>query len=107
MAPKQAPSTRPSHRRGETTSVHNQGANTDASVNKAGQAHPVVDPALPHERDESASHQDSNSPDQQAIGEKAHADATGSTQDTDRGPVLEDLYERYRSDGRAAPKPRR
>jgi hypothetical protein len=47
---------------------------------------------LPHERDESRHGQASGTPLHQAMGRKAYEDTTGPQQDTDRGPVMDQVY---------------
>jgi hypothetical protein len=47
---------------------------------------------LPHERDESRHGQASGTPLHQPVGRQAFDDATGPTEDTDRGPVMDPVY---------------
>ena len=58
-------------------------------------------PRLPHERDESADSQSDRAPVDQEIADKAHADAASSRVDTDKGPVLDQVYDKVR---RTSPK---
>lgn len=85
--------TRPSQRRGgETTKHYNEGGATDAEKGATGEAKPRVEPKLPHERDESASSQASASEAHKAIGQQACLDTVVPSTDTDRGPVLDSIY---------------
>lgn len=49
-------------------------------------------PRLPHERDESSDQQSSSSAAGSAVGRQAHADKASGQVDTDRGPVLDKVY---------------
>lgn len=61
----------------------------------------VSSPRLPHERDESA---DSQRSEPRADMKQAHADVERGLVDTDRGPVMDELYEhRVRTPGEATP----
>ena len=51
-------------------------------------------PRMPHERDESAQSQENKEPSQDRIGELAHDDAVSNRTDTDKGPALDQTYER-------------
>ena len=83
----------------------------DAETRDAGQTKPQFDgglaPRLPHERDESSDSQDGQP---NALMRQAHLDLERGLVDTDRGPVMDKLYEdkiRPRNGGtrdRAAPK---
>ncbi|MET0384027.1 MAG: hypothetical protein ABW032_11450 [Burkholderiaceae bacterium] len=85
--------TRPPERRGgETTTHHDQGGLPDAGEVAAGAARPRAEPKLPHEQDESASSQASASAQHQEIGQQAYLDTVGPGTDTDRGPVLDEVY---------------
>jgi len=64
-------------------------------------------PRLPHEHDESASDQHSAAPSQRRIGERAYANATDGTRDTDRGPVMDEVYNASVAPDRSAGGPRR
>jgi hypothetical protein len=61
---------------------------------------------LPHEHDESSHSQASAAPEQQRVGRQAHSDAVGVQQNTDRGPVLDELYDRMASPQRERESPR-
>ncbi|MES2937058.1 MAG: hypothetical protein V4864_05225 [Pseudomonadota bacterium] len=60
-------------------------------------------PKQPHERDESASSQQSDEPSGKRVGEIAHADMAKGHMDTDRGPVLDATYDKVR-EGTAQPE---
>ena len=49
-------------------------------------------PRLPHERDESADSQDLQEPEQQEMMQRAKDDLDRGLVDTDRGPVLDEVY---------------
>lgn len=49
-------------------------------------------PRLPHERDESSDQQNGDSAEGARIGRQAHADTQSGQVDTDRGPVLDKVY---------------
>jgi hypothetical protein len=53
-------------------------------------------PRMPHERDESADSQGSSEPSARAVGEQAHEDVERGLVDTDKGPVLDQTYDRVR-----------
>jgi hypothetical protein len=76
----------------------------DPTPHTGGQTTPHVDgelaPRLPHERDESADSQPA-APD--AVTHQAHEDLKRGLVDTDRGPVLERVYQHQVRPG--APKP--
>lgn len=61
-------------------------------------------PRAPHERDESADSQGAADPSAPSIGQAAHEDIERGLVDTDKGPVLDQAYDRLR-DG--APDPGR
>ena len=64
-------------------------------------------PRLPHDHDESSDSQASASPQHDAIGRKAYANATDGSADTDRGPVVDALYNSKVAPRRSAGSPRR
>lgn len=53
-------------------------------------------PRMPHERDESADSQASSEPTAKRIGTIAHADVAQGRVDTDKGPVLDETYDKVR-----------
>lgn len=53
-------------------------------------------PRAPHERDESADSQGASDPSARSIGEKAREDIERGVVDTDKGPVMEDAYDKLR-----------
>ena len=65
-------------------------------------------PSMPHERDESTDTQARDEPSAQRVGEAAHDDIERGQVDTDKGPVLEQVYEKVREgmpDPQAKPRP--
>jgi hypothetical protein len=92
---------------GETTSHHNESMSTDAKATATGEVAPRVEPQLPHEIDESRHSQARASEQQKIIGEQAYRDVLSPSTDTDRGPVLDKIYnEQIAPDrGDAAPRP--
>jgi hypothetical protein len=82
----------PERRGGETTTHHDEAGLPDADKSAAGAVKPRVEPKLPHERDESASSQASATEQHRAVGQQAYLDAVGPSTDTDRGPVLDAVY---------------
>ena len=56
------------------------------------------EPLLPHDRDESAHGTQAGGPSE--VGLQAHADASSGMPDTDRKPVMEEVYERQRAGDR-------
>ena len=66
-----------------------------------------AEPALPHERDESSASQAAAAPQQRETGRKAWRDATGSGTDTDRGPVMDQVYNDKVAPHRGPDAPRR
>lgn len=53
-------------------------------------------PRMPHERDESADSQQASEPSAGQIGQIAHDDIERGLVDTDKGPVLDETYDRVR-----------
>ena len=53
-------------------------------------------PRASHERDESADSQQSSEPSARSMGERAREDIERGLVDTDKGPVLDETYERLR-----------
>ncbi|MBI2768184.1 MAG: hypothetical protein HYX47_01065 [Burkholderiales bacterium] len=53
-------------------------------------------PRLPHERDESADSQESVEPSGRRVGGQAREDVERGVVDTDRGPVLDGVYDKVR-----------
>jgi hypothetical protein len=87
-----SPSPAGQKRNGETTTRHNENTTPDAASSANGETRPRVEPQLAHERDESASSQASASEQHQVIGQKAYQDTVGPGMDTDRGPMVDGLY---------------
>jgi hypothetical protein len=65
------------------------------------------EPALPHERDESSQGQARGTPQQEAVGREAYRNATDGTTDTDRGPVMDRVYNEKVAPDRGPAEPRR
>jgi hypothetical protein len=65
------------------------------------------EPALPHEGDESSHSQSSATPQQKELGDKAYRNATDGTADTDRGPLVDQVYNEKVAPQRAPETPRR
>jgi len=53
-------------------------------------------PRLPHEHDESADNQAASEPSAQRMGQAAREDIERGVVDTDRGPVLDEVYQKVR-----------
>jgi hypothetical protein len=53
-------------------------------------------PRMPHERDESADSQSSSEPSGRAIGQAAYEDVERGVVDTDKGPLLDQTYDKVR-----------
>ena len=53
-------------------------------------------PRMPHERDESADSQAAGTPSNQRIGQIAHDDVMEGQPDTEKGPVMDAVYERQK-----------
>ena len=53
-------------------------------------------PRMPHERDESADSQAPSDPSAERVGRAAHEDIERGLVDTDKGPVLDETYEKVR-----------
>ncbi|HEY9028548.1 MAG TPA: hypothetical protein VIP05_29940 [Burkholderiaceae bacterium] len=90
--PSSAKGTRDDDARGQTRTTHDQGMSPDAGADGGGRMKPEVEPALPHELDESARSQASASPRHAAVGKQALEDELSASEDTDRGPVLDEVY---------------
>jgi hypothetical protein len=106
MASTTAPSS-PAAPQGETRTTHDQSLNADATPAAAGPARPRVEPQLPHEIDESAHSQADASVGQEDIGKQAYEDAVGPTQDTDKAPVTDAVYNGALAPDRGDTPPRR
>jgi len=92
MNRKDSPTADGSQRASENRTTHNQSVNTDSERHAGGDAQPRVEPQLPHDIDESAHSQARASARQVDVGEQAYEDTLSPSQDTDRGPVLDELY---------------
>jgi hypothetical protein len=64
-------------------------------------------PSLPHESDESSHSQAQGTEGQKTVGRQALRNATDGTADTDRGPVLDKVYNDKIAPDRGATPPRR
>ena len=53
-------------------------------------------PRMPHERDESADSQGASEPSAQRLGKAGHDDIERGLVDTDKGPVLDQTYDKVR-----------
>ena len=51
-------------------------------------------PRTPNEHDTSADSQTAGQSDKNKVGKAAHNDATNGTQDTDKGPVMDKVYDK-------------
>jgi hypothetical protein len=65
------------------------------------------EPAMPHEQDESSSSQASATPQHGEVGRRAYQNATDGTADTDRGPVMDQVYNEKIAPHRGPENPRR
>jgi hypothetical protein len=65
------------------------------------------EPSLAHEQDESSDSQASATPQQGEVGRQAHEDATGGRSDTDKGPVMDQVYNQQLAPDRGRDRPRR
>jgi hypothetical protein len=65
------------------------------------------EPALPHEQDESSHSQARATPLQKDVGRQAYANATDGSADTDRGPVMDHVYNDKVAPDRGPSQPRR
>lgn len=74
-------------RQGNTLPVQGQNATQDQ-----------VAPRVPHERDESADSQVSSEPSGQRMAQAAREDIERGVVDTDKGPVLDETYEKFRQE---------
>ena len=64
-------------------------------------------PALPHEHDESSHSQARASEKQKDVGKQAYKDATSPSTDTDKGPVMDQVYNEKVVPHRGPVEPRR
>jgi hypothetical protein len=53
-------------------------------------------PRAPHERDESADSQEAGEPSARSVGQAAREDVERGVVDTDKGPVMDETYDRVR-----------
>jgi hypothetical protein len=67
---------------------------------RQGDARPAQKPVprMPHERDESADSQNADEPSGKRMGDIAHDDIERGLVDTDKGPMLNETYEKLRED---------
>jgi hypothetical protein len=65
------------------------------------------EPALPHEHDEASHGQAQATPQQKDVGRQAYRNATDGTADTDRGPVMDQVYNEKVAPDRGPDEPRR
>jgi hypothetical protein len=65
------------------------------------------EPSLPHEQDESSGSQASAAPQQGDVGSKAYDNATDGTADTDKGPLMDQVYNQKVASQRGPDRPRR
>ena len=65
------------------------------------------EPSLPHEQDESSHSQERASEQQKDMGDKAFRNATDGTADTDRGPLMDKVYNEKVAPHRGPDEPRR
>ena len=93
--------------RGQTRVSRDQGVAPDAARGADGRDGPSIEPALPHELDESARSQASATPRHAEIGRQAMADELSPSEDTDRGPVLDKVYHEKVATDRGHTPPRR
>jgi hypothetical protein len=93
------------HARGQTRTSHDPGP--DADVTPDGSATRRTGPSLPHELDESAGSQASATPRHAEVGKRALEDEVGPTEDTDRGPVMDQVYHDKVATDRGHTPPRR
>ncbi len=64
-------------------------------------------PRLPHEHDESRHSQAQGTAQQAALGQRAYANATDGTTDTDKGAVMDQVYNDKVAPDRGATPPRK
>lgn len=69
---------------------------SDTRVERAGESAP----RLPHEHDQSADSQVDRAPAHQERADKAHDDVERGAVDTDKGPVLDQVYDKVREGAR-------
>ena len=65
------------------------------------------EPALPHEQDESSHSQARTTEQQKDVGRQAYKDATSPSADTDKGPVMDRVYNEKVAPDRGPAEPRR
>jgi hypothetical protein len=81
-----------------------RGASTGKGPERKGDTVPVQGdtqtraPRMPHERDESADSQAASEPPGQRMARAAQEDIERGVVDTDKGPVLDETYEKLRED---------
>jgi hypothetical protein len=65
------------------------------------------EPSLPHEQDESSRSQAQATPQQKEVGREAFGNATDGTTDTDRGALMDKVYNEKLAPDRGDTEPRR
>ena len=93
--------------RGETTAAHDQSFRRDEESTAIDRATPVAEPQLPHELDESRHSQAPGAASQADVGRQAARDLERGLEDTGKGPVLDEVYNRDVAPDRGDSKPRR
>ncbi|MFL6697072.1 MAG: hypothetical protein ACJ8GJ_07875 [Vitreoscilla sp.] len=102
-----SPSANGAARPNENRTVHNESINTEATPGGSGGARPRPEPQLPHDIDESVHSQASASTRHDDVGKQAYEDTLSPSQDTDKGPVLDAVYNDKVAPDRGADTPRR
>jgi hypothetical protein len=93
-------------RDGQKRVVHNESLHPAAESGPGSRATPATEPQLPIDIEQSTHSQASASGQHVDVGLQAHADETGATRDTDRGPVLDEVYNRTLAPDRGETPPR-
>ena len=92
----------PGTERGADGAGHPQDDHADKGNTRTQQSHGSV-ARLPNERDESVDSQPPNAPVDNVVSQAAYRDAVGRQTDTDRGPMVDKLYnDQVRPDDNAA-----
>lgn len=101
-----SPSADGTARPNENRTVHNESINTEATPTGTAGARPRAEPQLPHDIDESSHSQASGTARHHDVGKQAYEDTLSPSQDTDKGPVIDAVYNDKVAPDRGADKPR-
>ena len=93
-------------RHNETRTTHNQSINTESTTAGGAGARARPEPQQPNDIDESSHSQASATTRHDEVGKQAYLDTLGPTQDTDKAPVTDAVYNEKLAPDRGSTPPR-